>query len=104
MPVHADRRGRKDRENAIGQVWSSVIPRLTPSSTNRQVVPLGASTQSAGCTPGLRVQFIKTLGAVRSCPTKFAGREQENHWLLYSAWRRPPIPVSLRPRGARSSH
>jgi hypothetical protein len=32
------------------------------------------------------------------------GRAGLRHWVSYSSWRRHQIPVSLRPRGARSSH
>jgi hypothetical protein len=45
------------------------------------VRPWGGSSRAGGCGPGgLR------------------------HWVSYSSWRRHQIPVSLRPRGARSSH
>lgn len=57
--------------------------------------------------PSPRATSRATLATGTSPATRPARRLLEadvTHWLSYSSWRRHQWPVSLRPRGARSSH
>ena len=90
--------------------------RLAEEGADIAALDIGAALPTVPYEPASAEQLEDTAAAVRALGRRClplgratrsgvrAGRADLCHWVSYSSWRRHQIPVSLRPRGARSSH